>query len=545
MRCFTVPTGHKTLRLDLFLARHLDEDGLSREKIKQLIAEGKVKVNGLARTRPSFLLHPGDELHLSLEKQLSALTPEQGDLIVLYRDQTLAVLNKPAGLTVHPAPGLDSGTLVHRLLAHFPELTEQEGFRPGIVHRLDKDTSGLMLVALTEECRLALAAMFARREVFKEYLALCQGVPKQKSLVIDAPIGRDTANKSRMAVTMGGKEARSEARLLHAGPLMRFALMAVRIVTGRTHQVRVHMRHIGHPLWGDKIYGRISKKYKPGPARKAPQRQMLHAWKLVFRHPLPHKAGLCGEKGDELHFICPPPADFAQAARCLSRRTLRVVLTGSPGCGKSTLMNIMRDKGFPVFSADACVADLYASGGDGRRLLRQYFGNRFAPDDENAPVDKKALGAAMAGDDALRRDIEALIHPLVHHAVAVFWQDCETADANLAFAEIPLYLESGARKADTAVPKTAPLLVGIDCPLAQRFVRLESKRHWSAETIARMESWQWPEDKKMRACDLLVDNSRDLEHLHVGADHLLALLENEAKRRLQDEVEVMEALWTN
>lgn len=611
---FTAPDGQAPARLDRFLAACLEGEGLSREKIKSAILAGNAFVNDSPALAPKTPVLAGDVVRLCLERPSSTLLAEQGEVNVLYQDAVLAVINKAAGVTVHPAPGLENGTLVHRLLAHFPQLAAQEGFRPGIVHRLDKDTSGLMLVALTEECRLALARQFAERQVFKEYLALCHGVPQKPVQTIKAPLGRDAANKTRMAVMAGGREAHSEARLLYSGPLQRFSLMAVRIFTGRTHQVRVHMRHVGHPLWGDAVYtGACTEQKKkirkpaapracslaPCPALSQqaaapsspdcalPQRQMLHAWKLRFRHPFPHLANLpsgplsgplsgqipgqtpgqapgqtpdtsgqhlleqyaaspfFSQNGAELSFLCPPPIDFIAAARCLSQRCLRVVITGLPGCGKSALVEILRSKALPVFNADACVAALYAPGGDGRRLLRQRFGDRFVPDNEQAPVNKSALGAAMSEDDALRREIESLIHPLVQHATTQFWLACEEKGASLAFAEIPLYLESGQRAKDAAHPESAPLLLGVNCPFAIRSQRLEHKRGWSKNTIARMESWQWPEKEKMRACDMLLDNNASMEALRKRSNATLHELEKLRATRLDTVMRDMAALWNN
>lgn len=570
---FLVERARHGSRLDSFLADRLRENGLSREKIKGLIREGKVTVDGNTETSPKSALATGSEVAILAERPPSSLTAESGDIEILYRDAVLAVVNKPAGLTVHPAPNQPTGTLAHRLLAHFPELAAQEGFRPGIVHRLDKDTSGLMLVALTEQCRLALAGQFARHEVYKEYLALTRGVFAAQDGIIDEPIGRHPSNKTKMAVTPHGKPAKSAWRVLYADPRGGWSLVAVRIFSGRTHQVRVHMRHLGHSLLGDALYrsapprqaGNIPVANDTARAgfvsRHSPQRQMLHAWKLAFTHPLPDKAGpsLTGKlpknmrrEGDALHFCCPPPSDFGQTVRALVRQPLRVVVTGSPGCGKSALLEILRSKGLPTYSADAEVARLYGAGGDGQRLLRAHFGDRFVPD-PSGPVDKTALGAAMRGDDALRREVEALLHPLVWHALQAFWREQERDRKALAVAEIPLYLESGRDRRnvthplpahDTAHLHPAPVLVGVHCPFALREERLTHKRGWSRETVARMESWQWPEEKKMRACDKVIDNTGTLADLESGAARLLEELQQLSESRENAVVGHIEPLWT-
>lgn len=538
----TVTAPCRDLRLDRFLAEHLKGEGFSRERVKAFIREGRVTVDGEAQRSPKTRLRERSEISLEAVLPPSSLTPETGELEIIYRDAVLAVINKPAGLTTHPAPGLDSGTLAHRLLAHFPELAGQPGERPGIVHRLDKDTSGLMLVALSEECRLALSGMFARHDIHKEYLALVKGVPNKPEGVIDAPVGRHPTYKTRMAVVPGGKKAGSAWRVLYADPDGGFALVAVRIFSGRTHQVRVHMAHIGHPLLGDAVYGGAS-----AAGADMPERQMLHAWKLAFAHPLPDKAGSSPVAAlpqrirrdkDTLSFCCPPPRDIAEASRLLSRRCLRVVITGSPGCGKSALLARIGESGVPVFSADACVNALYAHGGDGRHLLAARYGERFVPD-PGGPVDKVALGTAMRENDALRREVEAMLHPLVFAALRDFWR--EHADAKMAVAEIPLYLECG-RNHQTAEHER-PVLVGVRCPLAIRKNRLKKRRGWNRETIARMESWQWPEERKLAACDMIADNSGTLEQLDAEAEKILRALDALRLNREKEALASIASRW--
>jgi len=531
------------IRLDSFLAEQLRDSGLSREKIKRLIGAGKCLVGGKAEYTAKTILKVGSHVSFQAETAPTTLNAEPGDLDILYRDDALAVVNKPAGLTVHPAPGRPVGTLAHRLLAHFPELAAQEGFRPGIVHRLDKDTSGLLLVALTEQCRLLLAGQFARHEIYKEYLALVRGVPAREEETIEAPIGRHPTLKTRMAVTGGGKSAKSARRTLFADPRGRFSLQAVRIFSGRTHQVRVHMQHIGHPILGDPLYGGAA---TSGPCRA--KRQMLHAWKLSFAHPL-------HQTTEPLDFRCPPPPDFTDTFRTCLSRSLPVVITGLPGCGKSLLLQFFQERGFPFFSADAEVARLYQPGGDGTLLLRAHFGDRFVPASDagaSGPVDKAALGAAMRDNPALRREVEALLHPLVWHAAGAFWKSHEDAAA-LSIAEIPLYLESGrggspgsgcgagaVKRADA--PLLAPLLIGVSCPFAIREERLKH-RGWNAAAIAGMEAWQWPEEKKMRSCDLVIDNSGDLPAFTRNAEALLDALLKIRRERLETALRQVQSLW--
>ncbi|MEG6507229.1 dephospho-CoA kinase [Nitratidesulfovibrio sp. 1201_IL3209] len=538
---FTVGPEHAGQRLDRFLGDAMaalrEEDGhggaVSREKVKRAIRDGAATVQGRACTVPSTRVEPGQTVTLTLAAPTARVTPEEGELTVLYRDATIAVLDKPAGLTVHPCPSCPDGTLVHRLVRHFPELAAQEGFRPGIVHRIDKDTSGLLLVALTEAVRLELSRAFAERQVHKEYLALVHGVPAPEG-ELDAPVGRHPLHKVKMAVVpenRGGKPARSAWRVLLADPGGRFALVAVRIFTGRTHQIRVHMAHLGHPLWQDAVYGPAEAPLPvEGGLPEFPPRQMLHAWRLSFRHP---------ETGADMHFTCPPPPDFAALALRLWRRMQRVVVTGSPGCGKSALLRLLGEArlpgeaGLPVWSADAAVARLYQPGGGGHHLLRGRYGERFVPDPAG-PVDKRALFEAMRADAALRREVEEMIHPLARHDMNEFFARAETAGAPVAVAEVPLFLEAGwkAGSRDTAAMSAISgvsampgvLLVGVHCPFAERARRLEAHRGWPPDMIAAMEAWQWPEADKMRACHLVVDNSGPPEDLARRARGLLAEL---------------------
>jgi 23S rRNA pseudouridine1911/1915/1917 synthase len=586
---FRVSGEEDGLRLDAFLAGRLRPLGLSRTRVKEIIRLGGVTVDGAPETSPKRALASGSEARISAPARETGLTPEAGDLRIVYRDAELAVIDKAAGMAAHPAPGLTAGTLAHRLAAHFPELAAQGGLRPGIVHRLDKDTSGLMLAALTERCRLALAAMFAGREIYKEYLALARGTPERAHGVIDAPVGRHPERRTMMAVTARGRTAKSSWRVLHADPRGRFSLLAVRIYSGRTHQVRVHLRHIGHPLWGDALYGE-GRPTREAPHPGAPARQMLHAWKLGFAHPFPEAMAPVaapgplpgGEKPSalppartrepveiaegRLFFCCPPPPDFAEAALFLSRECLRAVITGLPGCGKSSLLDALRRTGMAVFSADEEVRRLYAPGGDGQRLLRAAFGERFTAG-ADAPVDKAALARAMREDAFLRREVEALVHPLVRHAASAFWREQETRGAELAAAEIPLYLEAGygvtARRARSpsrtegglaggpaipegapAAPEAAHVLVGVHCPCAVRRERLLRTRGWSGEDAAFMDAWQWPEAKKMAACDLIVDNSGAAGDMPARAEELIARLRAVRREREERLAARLAALWS-
>jgi 23S rRNA pseudouridine1911/1915/1917 synthase len=260
-------------RLDVFLARLVE--GLSRSQARRLIDDGAVTVNG-RKERPSFLLAAGALVAApvpSREKWQPAA--EAIPLTIIHQDDDIIVVDKPAGMTVHPAPGHRTGTLVSGLLAVVPELA---GFgntvRPGIVHRLDKGTSGLLVVAKNERARASLVRQLKEREVRKTYLALVHGVPEPGQGTIEAPIGRSTTNRKKMAVVADGRDAETKYRIREV--LGEFALLEVQPVTGRTHQIRVHLAAIGHPLVGDVVYGKRS---------SLVERQFLHASRLGFALP--------------------------------------------------------------------------------------------------------------------------------------------------------------------------------------------------------------------------------------------------------------------
>ena len=292
-------------RLDVFLAEKIPN--LSRSQAKKLISEGQVKVGGRPLTKPKHRLKPGEEVQVFIPApEPLSLEPDTGvPFEILYEDEGLAVINKPAGVVVHPAAGHLHGTLVHGLLARLKDLSGVGGMlRPGIVHRLDKDTSGLLLIAKDDRTHQALSAMFKERKVKKLYLALVHGVPQALSGKIEAPLGRHPVNRKKMAVLAGGREAVTLWRRKEV--FRRAALLEVEPLTGRTHQIRVHLASLGHPIVGDELYGGA----KPhGP--KA-HRQLLHAWKLRLRHPL---------TGEELAFEAELPEDFREVLDELRRKT--------------------------------------------------------------------------------------------------------------------------------------------------------------------------------------------------------------------------------
>ena len=279
-------------RLDVFLSPAVA--GLSRSQARRLIDDGLVTVDG-APERPSYRLPGGARITATLppvEEVESAA--ERIPLTIIYQDEDVIVVDKPAGLTVHPAPGPPSGTLVNALLALAPELADlRDRVRPGIVHRLDRDTSGLLVVARNERARDDLIRQMKQREVSKTYLALVQGVPQPPQGTIEAPIGRHPRNRKKMAVVAGGREAETRYRVREA--VDGFALLEVEPVTGRTHQIRVHLAAIGHPVVGDSVYGKRS---------DLVGRQFLHAWRLAFDLP---------SSGRRVEFESPLPADLRAA----------------------------------------------------------------------------------------------------------------------------------------------------------------------------------------------------------------------------------------
>jgi len=261
-------------RLDVFVARSVPE--LTRSRARKLIDDGFVTVDGALAKKASVTLAAGQRVEVTVPPpEPSELEPEAMPLRIVYEDGDLLVVDKPAGLAVHPSPGHRSHTLVNGILAHCDDLSGIGGKeRPGIVHRLDKDTSGLIIVAKNDAAHASLAHQLKNREIDKTYLALVDGRPTQAEGMIEGPIARDRHNRKRMAVVDGGRAARTRYRILRE--VDGRSLLEVRPETGRTHQIRVHLASIGHPIYGDSLYGRKD---------AALDRQFLHAQRLAFAHP--------------------------------------------------------------------------------------------------------------------------------------------------------------------------------------------------------------------------------------------------------------------
>ena len=294
---FTATMDESGSRLDLAVARHLDR---SRTASAALIRDGCVRVNGSVE-RASYIVADGDRVDVMLPPDSApAALPERIPIQIVYADTDICVVDKPAGMATHPAPGSARGTLVNALLAALGPLPAINGvLRPGIVHRLDKDTSGLLVVAVSERAMRGLSEAMARREIQREYDALVWGKLAQASGTIDAPIGRDPEDRTRFAVRDEGRRAVTHFRVAELlgkpGASTDVTLLQVRLETGRTHQIRVHCAAIGHPIVGDRAYG-------AGRDDLGMRRQALHAARLRFAHPV---------SGEELSFTSPWPDDFA------------------------------------------------------------------------------------------------------------------------------------------------------------------------------------------------------------------------------------------
>ncbi|HZP18614.1 MAG TPA: RluA family pseudouridine synthase [Bauldia sp.] len=318
-----VAAKHAGKRLDAFLAAALP--GLSRSRIKALILAGEVAIGGAAAAEPKRPVQPGERIALRIpEAAAPAPKAETIPLDIVYEDDELLVIDKPAGLVVHPAAGNQTGTLVNAIIAHCGASLSGIGgvARPGIVHRLDKDTSGLLVVAKTDRTHRGLSAQFADHgrsgPLQRGYLAIAWGAPDRHEGTIDAALGRDPRNREKMAIAKsGGREAVTHITVEERfGPRGRpvASLIECRLETGRTHQIRVHLAAIGHPILGDRIYGAgfaTKAALLPEPARglaEGMRRQALHAYLLGFEHPA---------TGKLMRFERPPPADMANLIKAL------------------------------------------------------------------------------------------------------------------------------------------------------------------------------------------------------------------------------------
>lgn len=289
-------------RIDIFLADAFPE--FSRSHYKTMIINGRVMING-RRVNPSYVMQPGDEVLVEKQSPKTvAAVPEDIPLDIVYEDADMIIVNKARGMVVHPAHGNESGTLVNALLFHVKDLSGINGeLRPGIVHRIDKETTGLMVAAKNDAAHVSLAEQIEKKQAARTYIALVHGGFKQESGVVDAPIGRHKTDRKMMAVDQSGRKARTHYRVLkeYEG----YTLLEIKLETGRTHQIRVHMKHIGHPVACDPVYG---VKHERLPFDK----QLLHAAELTVLHP---------KTGERMTFKAPIPNDFESILKRLKEKT--------------------------------------------------------------------------------------------------------------------------------------------------------------------------------------------------------------------------------
>ena len=294
MKIFVVEEEDKGTRLDQYLVKQLD---LTRTRVQNLIKENNIKVNN-EKTKVAYKIEPNDSVRVYIpevvEKDIEA---EDIKLDIVYQDGDIAIINKYSGMVVHPAHGHYSSTLVNAILFQIKDLSGINGeMRPGIVHRLDKDTSGLIIVAKNDKAHTKLTEMFKNKEIKKTYLAIVKGKVSKETGRIETNIGRDEKDRKKMSVSRDekkGKLAITTYKVIDSNE--RYSLLDVNIETGRTHQIRVHMKHIGYPILGDIVYGRPDNKI---------MRQMLHAYKLEFKHPI---------TSEEMVLEAQLPKDFVEA----------------------------------------------------------------------------------------------------------------------------------------------------------------------------------------------------------------------------------------
>lgn len=397
------------MRLDKALAGALKGQGISRAKVQSLIKQGLVAVNGQVcrSSRAQIVL---DDLVTAQLPELSCQTkPIAGQLKILCQDQGLVVLDKPWGVSVHPAPSEKGPTLVNYMLARFPGLQALDPVRPGVVHRLDKDTSGVLVWALDEEVRQTLAASFAQRKVRKEYLALVHGqvMPAQGEIAL--PLSRDQKHKTRMGVHREGRFALTRYRSICSLGQGKFSLVHLEILTGRTHQIRVHLAHLGHPVVGDQLYGPAHRAelFKTDPLlSRLVKRQLLHAWRIVLTHPL---------TGEILDVRCPLPLDFCQALFYVARKVMKVIFLA----GEEE--PIVPAGKWPVLSLSAVEKMLWAPGGPLTEMCQRTFGERFLDQQRGVLKKKDLLCFLRSADRVAQVHLAETFQPAIKSVLSAFW----------------------------------------------------------------------------------------------------------------------------
>ena len=304
---FVITSGEAGTRLDRCLSRLIPDS--SRSFLQKLIRDGMVRADGAAVDVPRYPVRAGMRIEVDLPEEAAAEpSPEPFDFPILYEDESMLVIDKPPGVVVHPAAGNPTGTVVNALLGRYPQLAEElacGNSRPGIVHRLDKDTSGLILIAKNDRAHAHLSEQFKQRTMEKHYRAVAAGSFSEPAGLIDAPIARHPTDRKKMAIVPDGKPSRTEWHVLE--PLCGATHLDVHLLTGRTHQIRVHMQSIGHPLLGDRIYAPHLKTAVHIP------RLMLHAYSLSFTHP---------STGERMTFTAPLPPAYEQILKKLASASM-------------------------------------------------------------------------------------------------------------------------------------------------------------------------------------------------------------------------------
>lgn len=302
MRRTLTLTATRAARSDVYISENAE--GLTRSFVKKLFDEGLVKINGLP-AKASAKLRPGDVVELEVPDPREAeAVPQDIPLDAVYEDGDVLIVNKPRGMVVHPAAGNEDGTLVNAVMYRCGDSLSAIGgvLRPGIVHRIDKDTTGLLAVAKNNAAHLSLSEQLRDRSLSRTYYALVHGNIKEDGGTVDAPIDRSPADRKKMAVVPGGREAATDFEVVER--FGKYTLVRCKLRTGRTHQIRVHMRHIGHPIVGDKTYGVKNEEFNL-------EGQLLHAGEIGFIHP---------STGERMSFSAPLPEDFARVLDILRKR---------------------------------------------------------------------------------------------------------------------------------------------------------------------------------------------------------------------------------
>jgi len=322
---FVVENRFQGYRLDKFLKEQNHELLYSRALIERLIDDKKVSNNSGLITKKSLILKDNDIINVVIDNEnISQQLPEKENipLTILYEDDYLAIVDKPAGMTVHPAPGNYTGTLVNALLYHFEKnlSTNQDNqMRPGIVHRLDKDTSGVLIITKDNKTHFELSKLFAERKILKSYYCICLGVPTSNTGSINHPINRNRSDRKKMAIDPNGKPALTRYTVLNEYEY--FSTLKIEIETGRTHQIRVHLDAINHPVLGDSVYNNLKRTLNRTPHKdqsslkqfliKSLKRQALHAWELRFVHPIINK---------EIYAVANIPNDLIETEKYIKER---------------------------------------------------------------------------------------------------------------------------------------------------------------------------------------------------------------------------------